>query len=118
MIVVIILLIFIILLYDFYYHYKSVTSDNYKFQNKEKIMNKIKEVKKLSTCQIGEKLKVVKLSADTELKQRFISFGIMKEAIVEILERSPAKSTIEIKVGKMRVALRAKEAQMIEVETV
>ncbi len=75
-------------------------------------------MKLLSTCQRGEKVKVVKLNADTELKQRLISFGIMKEAIVEILEHSPAKSTIEIKVGKMRVALRAKEAQMIEVEAV
>ncbi len=75
-------------------------------------------MKTLSTCERGEKLKVVKLYADTDLKQRLISFGIMKEAIIEVLEHAPAKSTIEIKVGKMRVALRAKEAQMIEVETV
>ena len=73
-------------------------------------------MKKLSTCQRGEKVKVVKLNADSELKQRFISFGIMKEAIVEVLEHAPAKSTIEIKVGKTRIALRAKEADMIEVE--
>jgi len=81
-------------------------------------MNNKEAVKTLSSCHIGEKVKVVKLSASTELKQRFISFGIMKEAVVEILERSPAKSTLEIKVGKMRVALRAKEAEMIEVEAV
>ena len=73
-------------------------------------------MKKLSTCQRGEKVKVVKLNADTELKQRLISFGIMKEAIIEVLEHAPAKSTIEIKVGKTRIALRAKEADMIEVE--
>lgn len=73
-------------------------------------------MKKLSTCQRGEKLKVIKLNADTELKQRLISFGIMKETIIEVLEHAPAKSTIEIKVGKTRVALRAKEADMIEVE--
>jgi ferrous iron transport protein A len=75
-------------------------------------------MKKLSTCERGEKLKVLKLNADTDLKQRLISFGIMKEAIVEVLEHAPGKSTIEIKVGKMRVALRAKEADMIEVETI
>ena len=40
----------------------------------------------------------------------------MKETIIEVLEHSPAKSTIEIKVGKMRIALRAKEAELIEVE--
>jgi ferrous iron transport protein A len=75
-------------------------------------------MKKLSTCQRGEKLKVIKLHADSELKQRLISFGIMKEALVEILEHAPRKSTIEIKVGKMRIALRAKEADMIEVEAI
>lgn len=74
-------------------------------------------MKKLSTCQRGEKVKVLKLNADTELKQRLISFGIMKETIIEVLEHAPAKSTIEIKVGKTRVALRAKEADTIEVET-
>ena len=73
-------------------------------------------MKKLSTCQRGEKLKVLKLNAEKALKQRLISFGIMKEAIIEVLEHSPAKSTIEIKVGKMRIALRAREADMIDVE--
>lgn len=83
-----------------------------------KKFNKEYNMKKLSTCERGEKLKVLKLNADTDLKQRLISFGIMKEAIVEVLEHAPGKSTIEIKVGKMRVALRAKEADMIEVETI
>ncbi|OHE04560.1 MAG: iron transporter, partial [Sulfurimonas sp. RIFCSPLOWO2_12_FULL_34_6] len=50
--------------------------------------------------------------------QRLISFGIMKDTVVEVLEHAPAKSTIEIKVGKMRIALRAKEAELVEVEKV
>lgn len=73
-------------------------------------------LKKLSKATRGEKLKVLKLHADSALKQRLISFGIMKGSIIEVLEHAPAKSTIEIKVGKMRIALRAKEADMIEVE--
>ena len=64
------------------------------------------------------KVKVLKLNAQSDLKRRLISFGIMKETIVEVLEHSPGKSTIEIKVGKMRIALRAKEAQLIEVEQI
>ena len=64
------------------------------------------------------KVKVIKLNAPTDLKQRLISFGIMKEAVVEVLEYSPTKSTIEVKVGKMRIALRGKEAQLIEVENI
>lgn len=78
-------------------------------------MNKIK---KLSECKKACKVKVTKLNADLDLKQRLISFGIMKDTVVEVLEHAPAKSTIEIKVGKMRIALRAKEADLIEVEKV
>ncbi|MCF6339331.1 MAG: ferrous iron transport protein A [Sulfurimonas sp.] len=73
-------------------------------------------MKKLSECKKACKVKVVKLNASSELRQRLISFGIMKEATIEILEYAPAKSTIEIKVGKTRIALRSKEAELIEVE--
>ena len=75
-------------------------------------------MKKLSECKKSCKVRVVKLTADSELRQRFISFGIMKEAIIEVLEHAPAKATIEIKVGKMRIALRAKEADLIEVKKI
>ncbi|MDO9265874.1 MAG: FeoA family protein [Sulfurimonas sp.] len=77
-----------------------------------------KEIKKLSDCKKSCIVKVVKLNADAELKQRLISFGIMKDAVVEVLELAPAKSTIEVKVGKMRIALRAQEAGLIEVVTI
>ena len=73
------------------------------------------EIKTLSDCKKACIVKVTKLNADAELKQRLISFGIMKEAVIEVLELAPAKSTIEVKVGKMRIALRAKEAGLIEV---
>jgi ferrous iron transport protein A len=72
----------------------------------------------LNDCKKACKVRVVKLHAKTDLKQRLLSFGIMKESTIEVLEYSPAKSTIEIKVDKMRIALRAKEAEMIEVEKI
>ena len=75
-------------------------------------------MKTLKDCNKSCKVKVVKLNAKSDLKQRLISFGIMKEAVIEVLEYAPAKSTIEIKVGKMRVALRAQEAELIEVEKI
>ncbi|MDQ1338632.1 MAG: ferrous iron transport protein [Campylobacterota bacterium] len=77
-----------------------------------------KEIKKLIDCKKSCIVKVVKLNADAELKRRLISFGIMKDAVVEVLELAPAKSTIEVKVGKMRIALRAQEAGLIEVATI
>lgn len=70
----------------------------------------------LNDCKRACKVKVLKLNAPTDLKQRLISFGIMKESLIEVLELAPGKSTIEIKVGKTRIALRAQEAELIEVE--
>ena len=75
-------------------------------------------MKTLKDCNKACKVKVIKLNAQSDLKQRLISFGIMKESLIEVLEHAPAKSTIEIKVGKMRIALRAQEAKLIEVEKV
>ena len=73
------------------------------------------ENKKLSDCKKACVVKVAKLNATGELKQRLISFGIMKDAVLEVLEYAPTKSTIEIKVAKTRVALRTREADLIEV---
>ena len=75
-------------------------------------------MKTLLRYEKGAKVKVLKLNAPRELKQRLISFGIIKEAVIEVLEHAPRKSTIEIKVSKMRIALRAKEADYIEVEEI
>jgi ferrous iron transport protein A len=75
-------------------------------------------MKKLIDCNKSEKVKVLKLNANYDLKQRLISFGIMKNAQIQVLEYAPRKKTIEVKVGKMRIALRAEEAQLIEVEVV
>jgi ferrous iron transport protein A len=75
-------------------------------------------MKTLKDCKKTCKVRVVKLNAKSDLKQRFISFGIMKEAIIEVLEYSPAKSTMEVKIGKTRIALRAQEAELIEVEKI
>lgn len=75
-------------------------------------------IKTLIDCNKACKVRVKKLNAKSDLKQRLISFGIMKETVIEVLEHAPAKSTIEIKVGKMRIALRAQEAELIEVEKI
>jgi ferrous iron transport protein A len=58
---------------------------------------------------------VVKLHAQGALKQRLVSFGVMKGARVEVIGFAPAKSTVEIKIGRMRLALRKEEAELIEV---
>ena len=71
---------------------------------------------KLTECMKGCSATVVKLHAQGALKQRLVSFGVMKGAQVQLLGFAPAKSTVEIKVGRMRLALRNEEAQLIEVD--
>lgn len=75
-------------------------------------------MKTLIDCNKACRVKVIKLNAKDELKQRLISFGIMKEAVIDVLEHAPGKSTVEIKVGKMQIALRDKEAELVEVEKI
>ncbi|WP_345985122.1 FeoA family protein [Sulfurimonas sp. HSL-1656] len=70
---------------------------------------------KLTECMKGCSATIVKLHAQGPLKQRLVSFGVMKGARVELMGFAPAKSTVEIKVGRMRLALRKEEAELIEV---
>jgi len=72
-------------------------------------------MKRLIDSAKGEKVKVLKLDVAYDLKQRLISFGIMKDTVIQMLEYAPRKKTVEIKVGKMRIALREEEAELIEV---
>ena len=69
----------------------------------------------LSACTKGGIATVCKINATGPLKQRLISFGLMKGVDVVMLECSPTKSTFEIKVGSLNLALRKEEAELIEV---
>ena len=70
----------------------------------------------LTECPKGCRAKVRKLHASGPLKQRLVSLGVMKGAVIDLLGYAPGHKTVEIKVGKMRLALRKEEAEMIEVE--
>ena len=69
----------------------------------------------LTACTKGGTATVTKINASGPLKQRLISFGLMKGVEVQMLECSTTKSTFEIKVGNVRLALRREEAELIEV---
>lgn len=70
----------------------------------------------LTACEKGGTAKITRINAEGPLKQRLISFGLMKGATIQMLECSMTKSTFEIKVGNVRLALRREEAELIEVE--
>ncbi len=69
----------------------------------------------LLDLKVGESATIKKIHASPDLKRRLISFGIIKGAAIELLATAPAKSTVEVRVGKMTIALRKAEAATIEV---
>jgi len=71
---------------------------------------------RLTQCSIGKTYIIKKLHATGALRQRLISFGIIKGVEIKYLAHTNLKSNYEIQIGKVSLALRKEEAQNIEVE--
>ncbi len=70
---------------------------------------------KLNQLVKGQSAIVIEVNAGKELKNRFSSFGLVKGATIFIEGHSLAKKTMEIRINKTRIALRASEAGEIKV---
>lgn len=73
---------------------------------------------KLSQLKKGNRAEIIKINADKALKDRLNSFGIMRGEELVVKGCSLAKQTMEIEVGSTLIAVRAEEAEKIEVEKV
>jgi ferrous iron transport protein A len=73
---------------------------------------------RLDELQEGQKAKIISIDATKTLKDRFYSFGVLPQEIVECKAHSLAKQTIEIEVEHTLVALRNDEAHKIEIELI
>ena len=62
--------------------------------------------------------KIIQIHADKALKDRLNSFGVMRGEELTVKGCSLAKQTMEIEVGGTHIALRAEEAEKIEVEKI
>jgi len=69
----------------------------------------------LSDIKKGDKAEIVKIHADKALKDRLSSFGVMRGEVLHVKGCSLAKQTMEIEVGSTLIALRADEADKIEI---
>jgi len=67
-------------------------------------------------CGINKLYRIKKLHTTGALRQRLISFGILKGVQIKYLASTKMNATYEIQVGKMTIALRQEEAKKIEVE--
>ncbi len=66
----------------------------------------------------GDKADIVGINAEKSLRDRFASFGIIRGEELVVKECSIAKQTMEIAVGYTSIALRAEEAEKIEVKKI
>jgi ferrous iron transport protein A len=66
----------------------------------------------------GDRAVIVKVHAEKALRDRFASFGIMRGEEITVKACSLAKQTMEIEIGATAVALRAEEAERIEVKKI
>lgn len=70
----------------------------------------------LSDVKINEKATIINIDADKTLKSRLNSFGITKNTKIEVVALTLGKNTIEIKINRLKIALRISEADKIEVQ--
>jgi ferrous iron transport protein A len=73
---------------------------------------------KLNELTKGDRAVILKINADKALKDRFSSFGVMRGEELLVKGCSLAKQTMEIEVGSTLIAVRADEAEKIEVEQI
>ncbi|WP_296824612.1 FeoA family protein [Sulfurovum sp.] len=73
---------------------------------------------KLSELTKGDKAEIIKINADKALRDRFSSFGVMRGEELLVKGCSLAKQTMEIEVNSTLIAVRADEADKIEVEKI
>lgn len=70
----------------------------------------------LNELKRGERAVIVNIQANKALRDRFSSFGIVRGEELVVKEYSIAKKTMEILVGQTSIALRAIEAEKIEID--
>ncbi|MFT7880837.1 MAG: FeoA family protein [Sulfurimonas sp.] len=70
----------------------------------------------LTELKKGQSATIIKINADSALKDRLKSMGISRGERLTVRGCSLAKQTIEIEIEGTLVALRAEEAKKIEVE--
>ena len=72
----------------------------------------------LNKLRKGDRGEIIRVHADKALRDRFSSFGLMRGEEILVKACSLARQTMEIEVGATAIALRADEAQKIEVKKI
>jgi len=91
------------------FHYYLKTGKRLYCVRKEKIMKGIR----LSELKPGEKLKVLKVNGEKELKKRLLDMGVLPGVEIEVEKISPLGFPVDIKVRGYHLSLRKEEAEVV-----
>lgn len=72
-------------------------------------------MEKLCNIKTGTIVKVENLTAEDILKERFLSLGLTKGALIEVLRKGPKNNLTVFKIRGAMIALRKEEASLINV---
>ena len=72
----------------------------------------------LDKLNVGNKAVIKAVNCENELKNRFYSFGMVKDSIITVEEITLARNTMEIRIKNTKVAIRFSEAAKIQIEIV
>ncbi|HWR41487.1 MAG TPA: ferrous iron transport protein A [Patescibacteria group bacterium] len=73
---------------------------------------------KLSLLTPGTTAEVVRIRAEGPLKRRMMDMGIVAGTRVQLQKSAPLGDPLEIKIKNFNLALRKREADLVEVDTV
>ncbi len=72
----------------------------------------------LNQAAVNQKVKIIKISGDKEIRRRLLDMGLTKSEIIFIKKIAPLGDPIEINVRGYELSLRKEDAQNIIVESV
>lgn len=75
-----------------------------------------KKISTLDKTKIGEKVKILEINSDSQLKRRLQDLGIIKNSILECVLKSPFKDPTAYLVRGTIIALRCDDSKDIVVE--
>lgn len=72
----------------------------------------------LNSLDIGEKSKVIELISEGLIRRRLLDLGLIKDTIVEVVQKSPLGDPVAYLIRGTVIALRSEVAAMILVEKI
>ncbi len=74
------------------------------------------KMKRLSSVNPGEVVRVLKVEGDTKLKKRLLDMGIISGTEIRVVRNAPLKDPVEFELRGYKLSLRKNEAEFVFVE--